>query len=171
LDPLDSWTHSDRFGSAIVEATDVSGNHNASGEIIVAGSSRNDGGYAPNTEWGGISQGSMGMALGNEASTSFLPNFPKIGGGFVGGLIIVNATGTAGTCDIDFVDDADAFMDDVALSANGQIAFNANYPPNLDLGYDSGVYISCTVDVFVQGNVRSDGTYGDSAAEYLGGTP
>jgi hypothetical protein len=59
-------------------------------------------------------------------------------------------------------------MNDVAIGVNGYINYWAPNVPNLDNGYNSGMWVECTVPVFGIGNLNADGTstYGDSYSQF-----
>jgi len=172
LDVIDSWPMAERTGFAVIEATDVSGVHNASGELAANVNSSNFGLYAGYETWGG--RGTTYNAFPESAASTklYIPNMPVHASGFSGGFFIANF-GSAGTCDITFVDDVDAFMDDVAIGVNGYINYWAPNVPNLDSGYNSAMWIECTVPVYAIGNFSADGTstYGDSYAEFNATAP
>jgi hypothetical protein len=164
---IDSWPMAERTGFAVIEATDVAGVHNAAGQLAANVNISNYGGYAGLEAWGG--RGATYNAFPQSAASTklFIPNMPVHVSGFSGGFFIANY-GAAGTCDITFVDDANAFMDNVAIGVNGYINYWAPNVPNLDSGYNSGMWVECTVPVFGIGNMSADGTstYGDSYTQF-----
>jgi hypothetical protein len=167
LAAIDTWPMAERTGFAVIEATDVAGVHNAAGQLAANVNSSNYGGYAGFESWGG--RGTTYNAFPQSAASTklYIPNMPVHNSGFSGGFFIANF-GSAGTCDLTFVDDADAFMDDVAIGVNGYINYWAPNVSNLDTGYNSGMWVECTVPVYGIANFSADGTstFGDSYVEF-----
>lgn len=165
---VDSLPMAERTGFAVVEATDTAGTHNSSGELAANVNITNVGAYSGLEAWGG--RGATYNAFPESAASTklYLPSMPvHVSDLWSGGFFIANF-GSAGTCDITFVDDADAFMDDVAIGVNGYINRWAPNVTNLDYGYNSGMWVECTVPVFGIGNLNADGTsvYGDSYSQF-----
>jgi hypothetical protein len=165
---VDSLPLSERSGFAVIEATNTAGVHNASGQLAANVNITNVGTYTGLEAWGG--RGATYNAFPESAASTklYLPNMPvHVGALWSGGFFIANF-GAAGTCDITFVDDVDAFMNDVAIGVNGYINYWAPNVPNLDNGYNSGMWVECTVPVFGIGNLNADGTstYGDSYSQF-----
>jgi hypothetical protein len=93
-------------------------------------------------------------------------------GQFSSGFNISNFTDTDGECDISFVDDVNANYT-VEVDANSFYSIYAPDVENLDDGYNAGVLIDCTVDVFVITNASANpdsGFYGDSFYQMNAGT-
>ncbi len=169
LAAVDSLPMAERTGFAVVEAASVTGVHNAAGELAANVNITNNGSYAGLEAWSG--RGATYNAFPQSAASTklYLPNMPvHVGSLWSGGFFIANFGASAGTCDITFVDDANAFMDNVAIGINGYINRWAPNVTNLDTGYNSGMWVECTVPVFGIGNLNADGssTYGDSYSQF-----
>jgi hypothetical protein len=93
-------------------------------------------------------------------------------GGFSSGFHVSNFSGTPGECSFIFVDDENANFTQ-RIDGNSYITKYAPNIPNLDDGYNAGVIIECTVDVYVIVNAAVNpnaGRYGDSFYQMSTGT-
>jgi len=124
---------------------------------------------------------SSNMALlGQETTKVFFSQVPKNAGGiFTGGVIIANATGTAGTCQFVFTGNPAATYGvpgadgsgNVPLGANGQISFFLGNVTGLDDGFNASVTATCTQKDFGVSNWSANagtGKLGDSYVENNG---
>ncbi|MCJ7694948.1 MAG: hypothetical protein MUO40_05915 [Anaerolineaceae bacterium] len=166
---VDGKPMAERTGFAVIEAASTGGVHNSAGELAANVNITNVGAYPTLEAWGG--RGATYNAFPESAASTklYIPNMPvHVGGIWSGGFFIANFGGSAGTCDITFVDDVDAFMNDEPIAVNGYINKWAPNVTNLDSGYNSGMWVDCTVPVFGIGNLNADGTstYGDSYIQF-----
>ena len=145
-----------RTGSATFEAA-------PGGTIIANVNLRNDGACTTGVSCPVVpsNQIGVGSALnafvnGSATTKALVSRFPKAYGGETinGGFTIVNSTGSAGTCDLEYVGMA-LTQSAVALPANGVINRFAGSVA-IATGSQAPVYISCTQPVFVSANTRSD---------------
>ena len=171
IDAVDSLAVSQRFGKAVIEAVDTAGDPSGG---LLAGNINQDnrgGDGIPEERWG---QGATyGAFLSTGASDKyFISKWMKNDGSFSSGFNISNFTETNGSCNISFVDDVDANYS-VDVDANSFYSIYAPNVSNLDDGYNAGVLIECTVDVFVITNASANpgsGFYGDSFYQMNAGT-
>jgi hypothetical protein len=104
--------------------------------------------------------------------TAYLAKVMRNVGGFSSGFHVSNFSDASGSCTFTFVDDADASFTQ-SIQANSYITKYAPDIPNLNDGYNAGVVIECTVDVFVIVNAAVNptaGRYGDSFYQMSTGT-
>lgn len=164
LDPVDGLTDSLRFGYAVIEATDTVGTPNPAGELVANVNQSHLGVFYP--QYGGRGASYNAFPVDAQRDTLFMPNFARhVNGIFSSGFHVSNFSAVPGTCDITFVDDADANITGLPILANSYFSMYAPNIPNLDDGYNSGVVITCTVGVIGIGNMSGDaasGTFGDS---------
>ncbi|OGO64255.1 MAG: hypothetical protein A2Z45_07005 [Chloroflexi bacterium RBG_19FT_COMBO_55_16] len=160
LNPVDGLNVTQRFGSAVIQAS--------SGDSIVAiVNEDNRGGAGIPAER--IGQGSTYNAIadGSQTSTVFFPQVTrKAGIVFSGGFQVANSTSTAGTCSIKYNADTDANESNVPLPANGSIARYAPNVANLNDGYNASVSVECNREVLGIANLAAEpgsGKLGDSA--------
>jgi hypothetical protein len=140
----------------------------------------NNGAAVPAENIGKGASSNMGV-LGQETTKVFFSQVTKksSGGIFTGGVIVANATATAGTCQFTFtgvpaatagVPTADA-SGNVVLPASGQISFFLGNVTNLPDGFNASVTATCTQKVFGVSNFSADagtGKLGDSYTENNG---
>ena len=172
LSPVDRFLTSQRYGKAIIEATSVNGTFNASGSLIGNINQDNRGGSGIPMERAG--QGATYSAFLSTAGTrtAYLAKVMRNVGGFSSGFHVSNFSDASGSCTFTFVDDADASFTQ-SIQANSYITKYAPDIPNLNDGYNAGVVIECTVDVFVIVNAAVNptaGRYGDSFYQMSTGT-
>ena len=160
LNPVDALNVTQRFGSAVIQAS--------SGDSVVAiVNEDNRGGSGVPAER--IGQGSTYNAIadGSQTSTVFFAQVTrKAGIVFSGGFQVANSTGTAGTCDISYNADTGANESGVPLPANGSIARYAPNVANLNDGYNASVTVSCNQPILGIANLAAEpgsGKLGDSA--------
>ena len=169
LSSVDGFSMTKRYAALKVTA-------NAVGASIVGitnldnrgDASDNDGAAVPTENIG--KGASANMALDGTATTTlFFSQVAKHVSGFSGGIIISNATSTAGNCNITFAGQpATADMNDMVLPANGQISLYLPSNPNLVNGFNASVKAVCTQNVFGTYNFSIEpggGKYGDSYIE------
>jgi len=169
LAAVDGKPMAERTGFAVVEAASTTGVHNAAGQLAANVNITNVGTYSGLEAWGG--RGATYNAFPESAASTklYIPNMPvHVSSLWSGGFFIASFGTTAGTCDITFVDDGDAFMNDVPVGLGVYINKWAPNVTNLDSGYNSGMWAECTVPVFGIGNLNADGTttYGDSYSQF-----
>jgi len=165
LAPVDGLPVQNRFGKAVIEATNTAGTLNSAGELAGNVNQDNRGGAGIPEERAGQGATYGAFLSTGGSNTVYISKWMRNAGLFSSGFNISNFSGTNGTCDITFVADADANMTNVSIPANSFKSFYGPDVPNLDDGYDSGVVIDCTVDVFVITNASANpgsGKYGDS---------
>lgn len=166
LAPVDALAMSERAGSAVIQATDLAGNP-TSGLLIANANFRNDGNDPTNPNFGGQSATFNTVGSGQVSQTMYIPNLQNLVGSaqFVSGVTIQNATATAGSCTFNFIDDPTVSWTQ-PLPANGIYALFAPVIADLDIGYSSGVIVTCTVDALAITNLRANaaGYWGDSAS-------
>lgn len=172
LNPVDAFTVVQRYGKAIIQATDVNGNFNSSGLLIGNINQDNRGGTGIPAERAG--QGATYSAFLSTAGTrvAYIAKAMRNVGGFSSGFHVSNFTGSNGECTFTFVDDPDAKFTQGIL-ANSYITKYAPDIANLNEGYNAGVIIACTVDVYVIVNAAVNpnaGRYGDSFYQMSTGT-
>jgi hypothetical protein len=172
LSPVDRLSVGKRYGKAVIKATDINGNFNASGLLIGNINQDNRGGSGIPAERAG--QGATYSAFLSTAGTqkAYLAKVMRNVGGFSSGFHVSNFSGTPGECSFTFVDDADANFTQ-SIDGNSYITKYAPNIPNLDDGYNAGVIIECTVDVYVIVNAAVNpnaGRYGDSFYQMSTGT-
>lgn len=173
IDAVDSLEERYRFGKAVITATDVNGGFNASGLLTGNINQDNRGGKGIPEER--VGQGATyGAFLSTAGSQNiYIAKWMSHVGSLSSGFNISNFSGTDGRCDVYFVDDPDATMNNVLVPANSFFSIWAPNVANLDSGYNAGVRIECTVDVFVITNASADpgsGKYGDSFYQMNAGT-
>jgi len=165
LDAVDALAVQRRFGKAVIEASDTAGTLNPSGELAGNINQDNRGGAGIPEERAGQGATYGAFLSSGGSSTVYIAKWMRNAGLFSSGFNISNFSGTNGTCDISFVADPDANMTNVSIAANSFKSFYGPDVSNLDDGYDSGVIIECSVDVFVITNASANpgsGKYGDS---------
>lgn len=165
LRPVDSKPISQRFGYAVIEATDISGTLNPAASLAANVNQTHYGVYT--SSWAGRGGTYNAFPFGSESNILFMPNAMNHVAGFSSGFHIANPSDTDGFCDIIFPDDPDANILAKPIAANGYFSYWVPNVANLDLGYDSGVIFDCSVGVVGIGNMTADGstTYGDSFAQ------
>lgn len=166
--PVDSIAEGSRRGSAVFQG--------GPGSTLIANVNlRNDGfcvgaavcAATPAKEVG-LGQ-SLNSLLSTKATTKALvTRYPKALGGelITGGFTVANATGSPGTCSLEYVG---AFTDSgIALAANGSFGRFAASVAGVTSGTQNPVSIVCTVAVLVTANSRSElATYrGDSGTSW-----
>jgi len=168
LAPVDAFAVNLRVGSAIIQT--------APGGLIVANANlRNDGACTGTAVCPAIpaNQVGVGGALnsftdGTATTKAIVTRYPKALGGEIinGGFTIVNSTGSAATCDIEYVGSINQLG--VVLPANGIVSRYAPGVAGVVGGTQNPVSIVCTQPVFVSANTRSDlATYnGDSVTSW-----
>ncbi|MEO6061323.1 MAG: hypothetical protein ABIQ99_05235, partial [Thermoflexales bacterium] len=164
---IDSLPVNQRTGSAVFQA--------GPGGVIAANVNvRNDGScnaaacpVIPANEVG-TGQAINAFVDGTATTKAIVTRFPKAFGGEVinGGITIVNSTGIAGTCDLEYVGGGN--QNGLVLPAGGNIG---RYAPSIGAvtsGTQNPVSIVCTQPVFVIAVTRSDlATYrGDSQTSW-----
>ncbi len=166
--PVDSLAVNNRSGSAVFQAS-------PGGSIVANVNLRNDGACTGAAVCPAIpaNQVGVGSALnafvdGTATAKAIVSRFPKTLGGETinGGFTIVNSTGSAGTCDIEYVGSIN--QNGVVLPANGAISRFAGNVAGVTAATQNPVSIVCTQPVFVSANTRSDlATYnGDSVTSW-----
>ena len=160
LNPVDGLNVTQRFGSAVIQAS--------SGDSIVAiVNEDNRGGAGIPAERVGQGSTYNAIADGSQTSTVFFPQVTrKAGIVFSGGFQVANSTSTAGTCSIKYNADTDANESNVPLPANGSIARYAPNVANLNDGYNASVSVECNREVLGIANLAAEpgsGKLGDSA--------
>lgn len=165
LNPVDGLNVTQRFGSAVIQAS-------AGDSVVAIVNEDNRGGSGVPAER--IGQGSTynAIAEGSQTKTVFFPQITrKAGIVFSGGFQVANATSTAGTCTIKYNADTDANESNVPLPANGSIARYAPNVANLTDGYNASVTVTCTQSVIGIANLAAEpgtGKLGDSATSANG---
>jgi hypothetical protein len=160
LNPVDSLQVRDRFGSAVIEVT------SGGGPIVAIVNEDNRGGSGVPAER--VGQGSTYNAIndGAQSSTVFFAQITnKAGGIFSGGFQVANSTSTPGTCNLSYNTDTNANETNVPLPGNGAISRFAPNVPNLNVGYNSSVTVTCTQPVVGISNLAveaNSGKLGDS---------
>jgi len=173
IDAVDGLSERLRFGKAVITATNTSGAFNSSGQLTGNINQDNRGGAGIPEERVG-----QGATYGAFLSTAGSPNvyiakWMAHVGSLSSGFNISNFSDSNVRCDITFVDDDDAFIDNQLIPANSFFSIWAGDVDNLDSGYNAGVRIECTGDVFVITNASADtgsGKYGDSFYQMNAGT-
>ena len=179
LNPVDALPMQNRTGTATVTA-------NAAGATIVGIVNMdnrgdpldNNGNSVPVESVGKGASSNMGV-LGQETFKVFFSQVPKNAGGiFTGGVIVANATATAGTCTFTFTGNPAATNGvplavggNVPLPASGQISFSLGGVVGLPDGFNASVTATCTQKVFGVSNFSANagtGKLGDSYVENNG---
>lgn len=166
--PVDSLAVNLRTGSAVFQTS-------PGGTIVANINLRNDGSCTGAAVCPAIpaNQVGVGSALnafvdGTATTKAIVSRFPKqLGGETINaGFAIVNSTGSAGTCDIEYVGSIN--QNGVVLPASGVINRFAGGIAGVTAGTQNPVSIVCTQPVFVSANTRSDlATYnGDSVTSW-----
>lgn len=166
---VDSYPMTKRYASLKVTA-------NADGAQIVGITNIDNRGVAADNDGQTVPTENIGkgatvnMALdGSATGTLFFPQVAKRVSGFSGGIVIVNTTDIAGTCDITFAGQpASSDMLGVTLPASGQISLYLPNNTNLGDGFNASVKAVCTQNVFGTYNFSMEpgsGKYGDSYIE------
>ena len=165
LNPVDSLTVSQRFGSAVIEAA-------AGGSIVAIVNEDNRGGVGVPAERVGQGSSYNAIADGSQTSTVFFAQVTrKAGGVFSGGFQVSNTTGTPGTCTISYAGQAGATENNVNLPANGSIARFAPNVAGLPDGFNAAVTVDCTQPVVSIANLAVEpgsGKFGDSFTQSNG---
>lgn len=173
LAPVDGLNMPSRFGKAVIQATDTNGSPNVAG--MLSGNVNQDNRGGPGIPEERAGQGSTyGAFLATGGSQNiFLPRFMNsVGGIFTSGYNISNFSGGPGKCDIKFVNHAAANYS-VNIATNAFHSIWGADVEDLQNGYDGGVVIQCTMDVFVIMNASANpgsGRYGDSFYQMNAGT-
>lgn len=164
LNGVDNFDNRNRYGKAVIEATDVNGNPNSAGELIGNINQDNRGGSGIPEERAGQGATYGAFPSSSGAAQTFIAKWMVHAGGFSSGVHVSNFSNTNVTCDFIFPSDPDANFSTV-VSANSFFTKWAPDVTNLNYGYNSGVKIDCTGQVFVITNAAIDpdgGKYGDS---------
>ena len=160
---VDSLAMGDRAGSAKIVA-------NAQGGQVVAIINEDNRGGAGIEAWRN-GQGSTynAPALGEETNTVFFAQITrKVINIFSGGFQVMNTTGVAGTCTIDYVAVPAAQELNVVLPANSGFLRYAPNVANLTDGFNAAVSVTCTQPVVGISNFQAVGQYGDSFVQTNG---
>ncbi len=172
LDPVDGLAISQRFGNAVVEAS----NPEARIVGIVNEDNRgipddNDGNLVPVER---IGQGSTYSAIpaGTETKDLYFPQVMRnVDGIFSGGFFFTNISGQAGFCEIHFTGVPEAKLDDFDMPINESKSYYAPDIPNLPDGFNSSVRVSCNIEVIGIQNYAAkpeSGKLGDSFTQNNG---
>jgi hypothetical protein len=173
LKPVDGFTVQKRFGKAMIEATDIAGNHNPKGELIANINQDNRGGAGIPIERAG--QGATYGAFLSTAGSNkaYIAKWMRNVGAFSSGVNVSNFSGTPAVCTFNFVGDIDANFTKT-IAANSDYSIWAPNVADLNNGYNAGVIVDCDSPVFVIANASANpgsGKYGDSFYQLEGGTP
>jgi len=173
LNPVGGLAVNQRFGKAIITATNLEGEFNSSGSLTGNINQDNRGGRGIPAER--IGQGATyGAFLSTTGSENiYIAKWLRNVGNFSSGFNISNFSSSDITCDVYFVDDADANMLDKIIPANSFWSIWGPGVENLDDGYNAGVRIECTGEVYVITNASvnpGSGKYGDSFYQMNAGT-
>ena len=152
-----------RYGSAKIESQ-------TSNKVVAIVNEDNRGGAGIPVER--VGQGSTYNAMPNGSQTVHMvfPQVPsKAGGIYSGGVQVMNTTGTATTCTINFTDDANANAV-LNLPANDALSifaptFPGTAPYLVDAGYNKGVDVVCGQPIVGIANMAVEvntGKLGDS---------
>jgi len=167
---VDALPTNQRTGAAVFQADPgglIVGNANLRNDGVCYGAAVSTCGTVTANQVG-LGQSLNAFVSGTETNKAIISRYPKRFGGevFNGGFVIANATGTAGTCDIEFV--GNTTQTAVPLPANGTIGRFATGVSGLPDGTQNPVSIVCTQPVFVNANSRADlPTYwGDSGSSW-----
>jgi hypothetical protein len=172
LDPVDDFSVVQRYGKAIIKATDTAGAFNPSGSLIGNINQDNRGGTGIPLERAGQGATYSAFLSNRGTQTAYLAKVMRNVNGFSSGFHVSNFSGTNGSCTFSFVDDPNANFTQT-IKANSYITKYAPNIPNLDDGYNAGVIIECNVNVFVIVNAAVNptaGRYGDSFYQMSTGT-
>lgn len=160
LNPVDGLVMQQRYGNATIKAA-------TGGSIVAIVNEDNRGGAGIPAER--VGQGSTYNAIpdGSQTDTIFFVQVTnKAGGVFSGGFQFSNTTTTATSCDIIYNSDTDANEIGVSLPASGTISRYAPNVPNLNVGYNASVTVTCQQPIVGIANMAAEpgsGRYGDSA--------
>jgi hypothetical protein len=160
---VDSLAMGNRAGSAKIVV-------NAQGGKVVAIINEDNRGGAGIEAWRN-GQGSTynAPALGEETSTIFFAQITrKVINIFSGGFQVMNATGEAGTCTIDYAGVPAAQELNVVLPANSGFLRYAPNVSNLPDGFNAAVSVTCTKPVVGISNFQAVGQNGDSFVQTNG---
>ena len=165
LAPVDSLGVGVRFGSAVIQA--------APGGLVTAIVNEDNRGTCGSASCPGIPANQVGWGStynavpnGDQSPTVFFSQVTRnvSSAQFSSGFQITDASGTGGTCNIQYSGASAANETSVPLAANGSISRFAPNVANLPDGFNSSVKVTCTVAVVGIANLsgRNAAYYGDS---------
>ena len=171
LAPIDTKPNNQRYGNAKIESL-------SSNKIVAIVNEDNRGGAGVPVERVGNGMTYNAVPDGAQTLKLIFPQVPSKAGAYSGGMQIMNTTGTASTCTINFTDAIGASAT-WPLDANGTIGVFApsfaatpgGTPTLVPNGYNKGVVVTCGQPVVGIANFTADpgsGKLGDSLTTSTG---